>query len=75
MTEQQLLKLKKDIEDLDRQISRDEGVLEQMEKELKDKGFQDLEAVEKEIQKLTDQEKKLEQELDKQVQEIRELMV
>ncbi len=75
MTEQQLLRLKKDIEDLDRQISRDEGVLEQMEKELKDKGFRDLEAVEKEIQKLTDQEKKLERELDKQVQEIRELMV
>ncbi len=74
MTEQQLLKLKKDIEALDRQISRDEGVLEQMEKELKDKGFRDLEAVEQEIQKLTDQEKKLERELDKQVREIEELL-
>lgn len=74
MTEQQLLKLKKDIEALDRQISRDEGVLEQMEKELKDKGFRDLEAVEQEIQKLTDQEKKLERELDKQVREIEGLL-
>lgn len=74
MNEQQLLKLKQDIDVLDRQISRDEGILEQMEKELKDKGFKDIEAVEKEIQRLREQERKLELELDKQVQEIRGML-
>jgi len=74
MNEQQLLRLKQDIETLDRQISRDEGVLEQMQKELKDKGFRDLNAVEKEIERLGKEERKLEISLDKQVQKIREMM-
>ena len=74
MNEQQLLKLKQDIEALDRQISRDEGVLEQMQKELKQKGFRNLDAVEKEIERLGKEEKKLEISLDKQVQKIREMM-
>ncbi len=74
MNEQQLLRLKQDIEALDRQISRDEGVLEQMQKELKDKGFRDLNAVEKEIERLGKEERKLEISLDKQVQKIREMM-
>ena len=74
MNEQQLLRFKQDIETLDRQISRDEGVLEQMQKELKDKGFRDLNAVEKEIERLGKEERKLEISLDKQVQKIREMM-
>ena len=74
MNEQQLLRLKQDIETLDRQISRDEGVLEQMQKELKDKGFRDLNAVEKEIERLGKEGRKLEISLDKQVQKIREMM-
>lgn len=74
MNEQQLLRLKQDIEALDRQISRDEGVLEQMQKELKDKGFRDLNAVEKEIERLGKEERKLESRRVKQVQKIREMM-
>lgn len=74
MDKRELLRLKEDIEKTERQISQDEGALNQLYSDLADNGYNSVAEANKEIKRLNQEISNLEKQLDEKVQQIEEMM-